>query len=290
MKQYNNLGELLIDFRKHSKLSQLDFAAIMEVDARTIIRWEKNVSLIKVEKEKVLTEIFRIPHQVIRNLNTDTPISILFDFERWVYASSSLLAYIKNSKDFEWNIKLETQNIHQLTKNEDFEFIDYIHENQKNCNPLHSNVIKSAARLLPELNLVYYGNSGFHAGHISILPLKYESYLKIHNREMDENNLTESDLSRNRVDTPTVFHYYSLYANSYDSAHFLMNRLLYHFKTKKYANYIFSGITYRELMNERLKELGIEKIWTDENENDCPNSRTFCSGNFDEVLFEKKNL
>lgn len=171
MKRYNNLGELLIDYRKHRNLSQLDFAAMMDVDSRTVIRWEKNESLIKVEKEKILTEIFKIPHQVIRNLNTDKPISILFDFVRWTYASSSLLAYIKNSKDFEWNIQLETQNIHQLTKNEDFEFIDYIHNNQSNCRPLHLNVIKSAAKLLPELNLVYYGNSGFHAGHTSILPL-----------------------------------------------------------------------------------------------------------------------
>lgn len=107
---------------------------------------------------------------------------------------------------------------------------------------------------------------------------------------MKENNLTESDLSRNQDDTPVVFHYYSLYANSYDCAHFLMNRLLYHFKIQKYSDYIFSGITHLESMTKRLSEIGLEAIWSDENENDCQSLRTFCSGNFDEVLFDKENL
>jgi len=53
MKKYSNLGELLIDFRELNSLTQTDFAAKLGVDTRTIVRWEKNTTLIKPQKEDV---------------------------------------------------------------------------------------------------------------------------------------------------------------------------------------------------------------------------------------------
>ena len=41
MKKYKSLGELLIDYRKENELSQFDFAAQVNVDVRTVQRWEK---------------------------------------------------------------------------------------------------------------------------------------------------------------------------------------------------------------------------------------------------------
>ena len=54
MKNYNQLGELLTDYRLFNNISQAEFAAAMNVDARTVIRWEMNQSLLKPEKEKEL--------------------------------------------------------------------------------------------------------------------------------------------------------------------------------------------------------------------------------------------
>ena len=287
MKKYNNLGELLVDFRKHRSLSQLDFAAMMDVDARTVIRWEKNVSLIKVEKEKILTETFRIPHQVIRNLNTDKPISILFDFNKWAYALSDFTAFIPSVRDFKFDKEYETDSIKTLVTDEDFEFVTYIQKNQKNCEPVKKDVLKLAARLLPELNVVMFGSSGYHGGHISFLPLKYESYKQLYNRYIHENELTVNDLCRDKTEVPRVFYFYSLYANSHDHAHYLMNRLLRYFKLQHFKDYIFAGISFRETEVDKYKEMSLDIIW-EEKRKDCHATASFISGTLDKYLFEKE--
>ena len=287
MKKYQTLGELLIDFRKHRNMTQLDFAAILDVDARTILRWEKNESLIKVEKEKLLIEIFGIPHQVLRNLNTDKPIPIYFDFNRWAYSLSSLSMMVKNSAEFKTDVEFDTDRIETISKEEDIEFITYIQTNQKNCEPLNAEVIRTAAKLLPELNLVIYGQSGFHEGHISILPLKYDSFIKLRDKTMRENELTINDLNNNSTDKTLVFFYYSVYANSTENIYFLMNKLLSHFKNKKYKDYIFAGISYRKNKVDRLQEMGMKVIWEEPHSEGCDTTATFVAGNLDEFLFGK---
>ncbi len=285
MKKYHSLGELLFDFRKHRNLSQLDLSALLDVDVRTVIRWEKNESLIKVEKEKVLIESFGIPHQVIRNLNTDKPISIYFDFNKWAYSLSSLSKMITNSSEFITDYELKTDRVQTISDDEDIKFITFIQKNQKNCKPIPEAVVKMAAKLLPELNLVINGQSGFHEGHIAILPLKYESFVKLRDKTMRENQLNTNDLTRNYNEGTLVFFYYSLYANSVDNTHYLVNRLLAHFKNKKYDDYIFAGISYRRQKVDRLQEAGLKVVWEEPLENDCENTAIFVAGNFNDFLF-----
>ncbi len=287
MKKYQTLGELLIDIRKYRNMSQFDFAALLDVDARTVIRWEKNESLIKVEKEKLLIENFGIPHQVLRNLNTDKPIPIYFDFNKWGYSLSALSMLVADSSVFKTETEFDTDRIETISKNEDIEFITYIQKNQKNCEPLPTEVIKTAAKLLPELNLVIYGQSGYHEGHVSILPLKYETFIKLRDKTMRENELSINDLNRNSTDNTLVFFYYSLYANSLDNTYYLMNRLFSHFKNKKYKDYIFGGISYRKNKVDRLQEVGLKIIWEETPDEGCDTTATFVAGNFDEFLFEK---
>jgi transcriptional regulator with XRE-family HTH domain len=81
MKIYSSLSELLLDYREFYGLQQLDIAAMVDVDVRTVIRWEKGESLIKSEKEKYFVEKLNIPHQVIRNLNAYKPLEIYYDIE-----------------------------------------------------------------------------------------------------------------------------------------------------------------------------------------------------------------
>lgn len=288
MKKYHTLGELLVDFRKNRNLTQIDFAAMLDVDVRTVIRWEKNESLIKTEKERILIENLGIPHQVIRNLNTDRPIAVYFDFKRWLYSLTLLSSMVKSSKEFKTEHELETSRIETLKNNRDFEFITYIQKNQKNCTPLRKEVIETAARILPEINLVIQDQSGYHGGHISILPLRYEVYEAIRDQKMKENELRVQHLSSYMDDDPKIFYFYSIYSNSLDNTYYLINKMLFYFKKLVEVNYIFAGVTFQELKVERFKEMGFQVLWQKVVENHPEWTANFLSGNFNKFLFDEK--
>jgi transcriptional regulator with XRE-family HTH domain len=288
MKKYHNLGELLLDFRKHRGMTQLDLSAILEVDVRTVIRWEKNESLIKPEKEIILIENLGIPHQVIRNLNTDHPIPVYFDFKRWLYALSLLSSMVRSSKEFKTEYELHTSRIETLKDEKDIEFINYIQKNQKNCSPLRKEVVETAARILPEINLVIRDQSGFHGGHISILPIKYEAYEAIRDQKMKEQELKVQHLTSNMDDDPKVYYFYSIYSSSLENNFYLVNRLLFYFKKLYDTNYIFAGITFQELKIERFREMGFQVIWQKPVADHPEWTATFLTGNFDAFLFNEK--
>jgi transcriptional regulator with XRE-family HTH domain len=290
MKKYFTLGELLIDYRKYRNISQLDFAGLLDVDVRTIIRWEKNESLIKVEKEKLLIKNFGIPHQVIRNLNTDKPIAIYFDFQRWVYSLSFLSRMVTSSWEFNKETEFETDRIETLSNDEDIKFISFIQKNQKIGESINKEVVIRAAKILPELNLVLYGHSGYHAGHISILPLKYETFLQLRDKKKLENQISIQDLNSDFDAKPLVFYYYSLYANSLDNTYYLMNKLLCYFKKQKYEDYILAGISYRQAKIDRLKEMGLQVVWEENIKENVERKATFVAGNIDEFLYGKNPL
>jgi len=289
MKKYLSLAELLLEYRNYHNLSQLDLAAKLDVDVRTVIRWEKNESLVNQEKEKDFVENLGIPHQVIRNLNTEYPIPIYFDFFRRVYSSSSLSQQVLSTSEFIKDLEIDTDRIHLISSETDIEFVTYIQMLNKNNRPLKAQLILKAAKILPELNLVMYSQSGFCAGHITVLPLKYSSYLKIRNHEILEGSLDFNDLTFDLNNSPQVFYYYSLYADSIDNAYYLLNRIMFHFKKKKYKDYIFAGISYRKPKIELLKELGLNVVWEQSINEAGEDLATLMEGNLDHFIFEEEN-
>ena len=80
MKKYSTIGELLIDYRKINQQSQADFAASLNVDIRTVQRWENGSTLIKPDKEEDIVNETLLPYQLVRNLNANVPISTYYDF------------------------------------------------------------------------------------------------------------------------------------------------------------------------------------------------------------------
>ena len=90
MKKYTSLGELLIDYRKINNISQTNLAANLNIDVRTVQRWEKNETLIKSEKEKDIVLETLLPYQLIRNLNAAIPISTFYDFRLRKYSLTKL--------------------------------------------------------------------------------------------------------------------------------------------------------------------------------------------------------
>ena len=288
MKKYSTLAELLFDYRNYYRLSQYDFAAKLDVDARTVIRWEKNESLVKQEKEVDFVRILGIPHQVIRNLNTENPIPIYFDFFRRVYSFTRFSQKVLSNSVFILDPEIDTDRIHLISSEKDIEFISYIHKLHKNYSPLKAELLLKAAQIVPELNLVLYSHSGFCAGHISILPLKYSSYLKIRNHEMLERNLDFNDLTFDLNNSPQVFYYYSLYADSVDNSYYLINRVLFHFKNTNYKEYIFAGISRVKQRIDLFKEMGLNVIWEKQMEKDGNNKSTLLEGTLDQYLYKKQ--
>lgn len=286
MKKYDSLGELLIDYRALNKISQLDLASLLDVDTRTIIRWEKNETLVKPEKERDLVEKLFIPYQVIRNLNTVNPLSIFYNPELRTYSLSALMQKASASW-YKEDLSVESDRIHFLSKDTDIEFVEDIQEVNKNSKPIKPELIKEAAKILPELNLVLHDQSKFYAGHITVLPLKYEAYIKIREQEMKEDSLSLTDLTSNFSHKPIVFYYYSMYADTLENAYYMMNRLLGYFKEKKYKDYIFAGITYRENKVEILREMGLKIVWEETIEDAVIFKPVFLEGNFDMFLFGK---
>lgn len=285
MKKYLSIAELLIDYRSYYKVSQLDIAALLDVDVRTVIRWEKNESFIKQEKEKSFVESLGIPYQVIRNLNTEKPIPIYFDIFRRVYSHSALSQKVSSSSEFITTIDIDTDRIHSISNERDIEFVTRIQKLNKNHRPLKAELIKKAAKVIPELNLVLYSQSGFYAGHITVLPLKYDIYLKLRNQEINEGDLKPDDLTFDLSEHPLVFYYYSLYADSVDNGYYMLNRLLNYFKHKKYEDYIFAGISYRKSKLELLQDLGLNEIWEKQTNENTEDISTFMEGSLDEYLF-----
>ena len=287
MKKYSTLAELLIDYRSHNNLSQLDMASQLDVDIRTVLRWEKNESLIKSEKEKDFVESLGIPHQVIRNLNTDKPISIYFDIKKRTYSFSGISTKVPEAAWFNTDMEINTDRIHPISNDSDIKFITDIQETNKNTSHIKADLIKTAAKILPDLNLVLRDHAGFNAGHISVIPLKYDTYLKLRKKELKESALEIGDLANSFTDKPLVFYYYSLYADTMDNAYYLMNSLLSHFKNNKYKDYIFAGISYRAPKIEMLRQMGLKIIWEEPIEEDGDDIFTFLEGNLDMFLFGK---
>lgn len=288
MKKYITLAELLIDYRNYHRLSQFDLAAKLDVDARTVIRWEKNESLVRQEKETDFVRILGIPHQVIRNLNSETPIPIYFDFFRRVYSFTTLSQKVLSNSVFILDPEIDTDRIHLISSKKDIEFISYIHKLHKNYYPLKSEILLKAAQMLPELNLALHSYSGFCAGHISILPLKYSSYLKIRNEGMLERNLHFNDLSFDLDNSPQVFYYYSLYADSVENSYYLINRVMFHFKKMKYNDYIFAGISRVKERIDLFKEMGLNMVWEKQIEKDGRNKSTLLEGTLENFLSKER--
>ena len=290
MKKYLTLADLLIDYRNYHRLSQIDLAAKLDVDVRTVIRWEKNETLVRQEKETDFVRILGIPHQVMRNLNSEKPIPIYFDFLRRVYSFTTLSQKVLSNSVFILDPEIDTDRIHLISSETDIEFISYIHKLHKNFSPLNAEILLKAAQILPELNLVLYSYSGFCAGHISILPLKYSSYLKIRNEGMLERNLHYNDLSYDLNNSPQVFYYYSLYADSVENSYYLINRVMFHFKNIKNKDYIFAGISRVKERIDLFKEMGLNTVWEKQIETDGKGKSTLLEGTLENFLSKKQDI
>lgn len=264
MKKYSTLGELLVDYRRINKISQINFAALFEVDIRTILRWEKNETLLKPEKEELLTDITFIPYQVIRNLNAPVAIPTYYDFDLRKYSLSSIS---KDLPDAEWikdKIDKTTQRIRNINNDEDINnIIRFINLQKNDQKSTSKELIRKAVRVLPELNLIITDTSGNYAGHCVYFPLSEETYLKIKSKKIKENELKVEDLVNFKEQKTPVFYCHSITADCNENFFYIIGEVLMFFRDSKLENYIYALLTSRYDSYDMSKQLGVKLIWED---------------------------
>jgi len=288
MKKYTSLGELLSDYRKINNISRADFAANINVDVRTVQRWENNETLIKAEKEDALVQETLLPYQLIRNLNSTIAISTCFDFRIRKYSLNELSRELPNASWFKERINIKTHRIRKINFDEDIDYIMRYMKFQKSSeNIINKQIIKEAINLLPDLNFIITDDSGYYAGHTIVLPLKLESYMKLEKRVINENQLSVGDLVNYKTQTKPVFHEYDVSADCNDNIYYIIAAIFRFFKNFLNKNYIYSAYTTRHDSIEVSKILGLKIIWEDRDEQkklglDVP--PRFESGNFNKFL------
>ena len=289
MKKYNTIGELLIDYRTINQVSQADFSAKLNVDIRTIQRWENNATLVKAEKEEAIVMETLLPYQLVRNLNASVPIPTYYDFSLRKYSLSKLTNKLPHAQWFKSNLEIATNRIRTLDYETDIEYIvRYMRFHKKITKSLRA-VIKEAVRLLPEMNLIITDDSGFYSGHSLVFPLKTEAYQKLRSREMNEQDLTINDLIHHRKLEKPIFFGFDITADSNDNNFYISSQLLRFVRDKPNQQYLFCSIPIRYDNLELSDQVGLKIIWEGErgkNEYGLEVFPRFQEGNFRNFLTE----
>ena len=292
MKKYNLVGELLVDYRKVKQISQAEFAARLNVDIRTIQRWENGSTLIKPDKEEDIVMETLLPYQLLRNLNASVPIPTYYDFSLRKYSLSKLTNKLPHAEWFKRNLEVATQRIRTLDYETDIDYIvRYMRYHKKITKSLKA-VIKEAARLLPEMNLIITDDSGFYSGHSLIFPLKPETYEKLRSREMNEQDLTVNDLIHHKKLERPIFFGFDITADSNDNNFYISSQLLRYIRDKPNQQYLFCSIPIRYDNLELSDQLGLHIVWEGErgnNEYGLEVFPRFQEGNFRNFLSEESS-
>lgn len=270
MKKYNSLGELLIDFRKENDMSQADFAAQMNVDVRTVQRWEKDETLIKPEKEKSLANDTLLPYQLIRNLNAITPIPTFYDFRIRKYSLTRLNNDLPDADWLKDRIHELSRQIRPIQPEKDIVILRRDLKTQKlGESALKLNLLKHAQNLLPELNLIIMDRFENYSGHSIFFPISGLCYRKLLRREIRPDQIQVEDLVHYKNRERPVFLNYSITADCNDNIYFLAHQILKFFVDLPAEDYVFCSYTSRYDSFELNKQMDLELIWEDPIETDA---------------------
>ena len=188
---------------------------------------------------------------------------------------------------FRSDLPVEDERIHNLSDDADVEFVKGIQALRTNSKPLNPSLIKSAAKIIPGLNLVLFDQAGFYAGHVTFLPIKRDCLEKIIRKEIQEHEVTSNDFEDDYNEKSRIFYFYSLYADSIANSYYLMNKVLEFFRKEKFKEYTVAGMAYHPDGVNMHREMGLKVIWEEKQDTVGHPTRTFVEGNYDMFLFGK---
>ncbi len=260
MKKYTSIGALLIDFRKFNNVSQAELASKFDVDIRTIIRWEKNETLLKPDKEEEMVDITFIPYQVIRNLNAPVSIPTYYDFNVRRYSLSNIS---KELPDPHWIIDMhaETNRMRTIKYESDLnEIIRYTKSQPHVAKPISKELILRATELLPDLNQIIFDTSGFYSGHNVFLPISKRLYNKIRKRTLTENDITINDLIDYKKHKNPVFYAYDMCSDCNENFFYLVASIFSFLKDIE-KDFIYASYTSRNDSYHINSLMGTYIVW-----------------------------
>lgn len=287
MKKYYTLGELLTDYRIHRNISQLDFAARLGVDPRSVQRWEKDHTLIKPEKEEDLVIETLFPYQLVRNLNAPVTIPTYYDFIIRKYALNDIDCETPDAEFFKDQLYRDTDRIRPIIFDQDFTYLKRYLEIYK---PLSGNLIKviqESIDALPEINNIIIDESGYYAGHSLAFSISEEAYEKIKTRKMTEFDLTTEDLVDYKKQKRPIFYTLDISADCNVNWYLIVNRLIRFLENLPDHSYLLCSCPFRLDSIALIKQAGLEIIWEGETmvNNLGEQYRTrFQEGNFHEFM------
>lgn len=288
MKKYLSLGELLIDYRTLNKLSQSDLAASLNVDIRTVIRWEKDETLVKPDKEEELAEETFIPYQVIRNLNATITIPTNYDFRIRKYSLAEISNELPETEWLKSQIENPTRRVRVIELESDFDSIlRYAQFQHMMKKPFNRELITKTTKLLPQLNLIIVDDTGYYSGHCVVFSISHKTYERLKNREIKEEDLTIDDITDFRKEPKPVFYFYDVTADCNENIFYMAGVVLRFFKELQHADYIVSSLTHRYDSYALNTYLGLKLFWEDEKTTDILGTETqarFYTGDFKEYL------
>lgn len=264
MKRYDSIAQLLIDFREVNNISQSELAEKINVDIRTVQRWERGETLLKAEKEEELVVETLLPYQLIRNLNAAIVIPTYYDFRIRKYSTTE---FSNDLPDASWFIKefnLSNNNVRQIDYDFDIKYLKKYLDFQKNVPKNILLAIQKAIKILPELNLIVTDDSGYYSGHCIIFPINMETYEKIKNKEITEEQITVNNLVDYENEETYVFYNYDITADNNYNLYYLLNRNLEFYSKISTTNYIYCGIATRHDSFKLNEQLGIDIVWEEE--------------------------
>ena len=292
MIKYNTLGELLMSYRTYNKLTQLDFASIIDVDLRTVQRWEKNHTLIKPEKIKSIVLETLMPYQLLNNLNTEIAIPTYYNFKTRKYSLDKRNKHLPRAMWLKDEIEIKTVNLRTIDLDTDLNYINHFMSSQmRKVGYYNANLIKTAVELLPELNFITNSKSGYYTGHCIILPLKAAIYEKLKNKTLTNKDLRASDLTNYKILETPIFYEYDVYGDCNDTIFYLAAHYYRFFRDTENKNYICGGYPENEYVYSLDLELGMNIIWEDtvlQKDLGLKVPPRFVEGNFNDFLSKQK--
>ena len=264
MKKYSSIGELLIDYRNLNNTSQIELASKFDVDIRTIQRWEKNMTLLKPDKEEEMVDVTFIPYQVIRNLNAPVSIPTFYDFELRKYSLSTIANELPDADWIKSKMAYTTERLRTISHNSDIYDIIRCSLVQKHISKsIRKELILKAVALLPELNSILFDSSGYYAGHIVFFPISQSCYKKIRDRSIKEEDLSELDfIDYHKEDNP-VFYAYDICSDCNENMFYIAGSVLRFFSELKNKNYVYANYASRDDTYELNEHLGVTIVWED---------------------------
>ena len=263
MKRYYSLGELLADYREINKLSQSEFAAILNVDSRTVQRWERNETLLKSEKEEEIVVKTLLPYQLIRNLNASVVIPTYYDFAIRKYSLTELSIDLPEAATLKRKFSFENSNIRKIDYAYDRSYLENYLTFPKKASKNILKAIEKAIKLLPELNLIITDDSGYYSGHSIVFPISEKAYEKLRNREMTEDELTEHDLVDYKQAKRPIFYNYDISTDCNNSIFFLLHQIFHFFNQNTSLNYLYCKCAVRYDSFRINEQMGLKIIWED---------------------------